>query len=65
MKREDAAKYLGKKVIVTLFNNDIIIGILEKGNGYFETNNDYHIMNELDRQGYCFKISYVKKLEEE
>ena len=50
-------EYLGKKVKITFFDNDVKIGILEKSQGLYERTHPYKI-NDL-----VFCKSHVKKIE--
>ena len=57
MKREELEKYIDKKVEITMFDNQIIKGKLQRGNGYFDVPKLYHIKEEQ----IAFRCSYVKK----
>ena len=65
MKRAELEKYLGKKVKVTMLDNDVLIGILRKTeeyrellkSGYYLADDGENIVNRL-----TFRSSHVKKL---
>lgn len=62
MTEKQMNKYIGKKVKITFFDNDICIGTLAKGETYYDFNwveKGYHL--EEKRLG--FKKSHVKKIE--
>lgn len=68
MKRSELEKYLGKKVTITLFDNDIITGVLHKtGEEKFKYDPNLYIPRNcyfLLPQSVIFKCSHVKKLKE-
>lgn len=68
MKRSELEKYLGKKVIITLFDNEIITGVLHKtGEEQFKYDPNLYIPKKcyfLLPQTVIFKCSHVKKLKE-
>ena len=65
MKKAELETYLGEKVKITMFDNDVIIGILRKTeeyrellkSGYYLADNGGNIVNRL-----TFRCSHVKKL---
>lgn len=68
MKRSELEKYLGKKVTITLFDNDIITGVLHKtGEEKFKYDPNLYLPRNcyfLLPQSVIFKCSHVKKLKE-
>jgi hypothetical protein len=68
MKRTELEKYLGKKVKITLFDDDIIIGTLRKGEEYRELLKPKHYYLEGDYKNIVrhitFRCSHVKRLKE-
>jgi len=66
MKRSELEKYLNKKVTITLFDNEVITGILCVGNGFFKVPKWYHLENGYGYTSSCvFRSSHVKKLVEQ
>lgn len=74
IKRSELEKYLGKKVEITLFDDEIYKGILHKtGEEMFKNNYNLYLPKKLyfliDEHGVCkkilFRCSHVKKLREE
>ncbi len=69
MKRSDLEKHLGKKVTITLFDNDVITGELHK-TGEEQFKNDANLYLPQKRyfltspQSCLFRSSHVKKLKE-
>lgn len=69
MKRSDLEKYLGKKVTITLFDNEVITGELHKtGEEQFKNNPNLYIPRKLyfliNPPSCLFRCSHVKKLKE-
>lgn len=68
MKRSDLEQYLGKSVEITLFDNDVITGVLHKtGEEQFKYDPNLYIPRNcyfLLPQSVIFKCSHVKKLKE-
>lgn len=69
MKRSDLEKHLGRKVTITLFDNDVIIGKLHKtGEEQFGNDPNLYIPRKLyfltSPQSCLFRCSHVKKLKE-
>lgn len=68
MKRSELEKYLGKTVTITLFDNDVITGVLHKtGEEQFKYDKSLNIPKNcyfLLPQSVIFKCSHVKKLKE-
>lgn len=73
MKKSEFEKYLGKNVIITLFDNDIIEGVLHKTEEKIFDNEPnfylkpkcYVLLNHKTGENSClFKSSHVKKLTE-
>lgn len=68
MKRSELEKYLGKKVTIKLFNNEIITGVLHKtGEEQFKHEPNLYIPENcyfLLPQSVIFKCSHVRKLKE-
>lgn len=68
MKRSELEKYLGKTVEITLFDNDVITGVLHKtGEEKFKYDPNLYIPKNcyfLLPQSCLFKCSHVKKLKE-
>ena len=71
MKRAELEKFLGKKVEVKLFDDDVIQGVLHKtGEEMFKNNlnlyipkNRYFLTNDNDECiSYLFRSSHVKKI---
>jgi len=60
MKRKDLEKYLGKRVAVTLFDNDVCVGVLQIGDGFFKNPKWYN----LTESNMVFRTSHVKKVVE-
>lgn len=69
MKRSDLEQYLGKVVIIKLFDNEIITGELHKtGEERFKNDPNLYIPQKcyflINPQSCLFKCSHVKKLKE-
>lgn len=73
MKKSEFEKYLGKNVIITLFDNDVIEGVLHKTEEKIFDNepnfhlspNYYVLLNYKTGKSSClFRSSHVKKLTE-
>lgn len=73
MKKSELEKHLGKNVMITLFDNDIIEGSLHKTEEKIFDNepnvhyspNRYVLLNNKTRKSSClFRSSHVKKLTE-
>lgn len=68
MKRSELEKYLGKTVTITLFDNDVITGVLHKtGEEQFKYDQNLYIPKNcyfVLPQSCLFKCSHVKKLKE-
>lgn len=68
MKRSELEKYLGKTVTITLFDNDVITGVLYKtGEEQFKNDPNLYIPKKcyfLFPRSVIFKCSHVKKLKE-
>lgn len=69
MKRSDLEKYLGKKVTITLFDNDVITGELHKtGEEQFKNDANLYLLQKryflTSPQSCLFRSSHVKKLKE-
>ncbi len=70
MKRSDFEKYLGKKVQITLFDNEIIQGELHKtGEEQFKNEPNLYLPQKryflINPQSCLFRCSHVKKLKRE
>ena len=73
MKKAKLEEYLGKRVKITLFNKEIITGVLHKtGEEQFKRDpnlyiprNCYFCINSNSELDKCiFKVSHIRKLEE-
>lgn len=73
MKKSEFEKHLGKNVIITLFDNDVIEGVLHKTeekifdnepNFHFSPNRYVLLNNETGKSSCLFRSSHVKKLTE-
>lgn len=73
MKKSEFEKYLGKNVIITLFDNDVIEGVLHKTeekifdnepNLHFRPNYYVLLNNKTGKNTCLFRSSHVKKLTE-
>lgn len=73
MKKSEFEKHLGKNVIITLFDNDVIEGILHKTEEKIFDNEPnihlkpkcYVLLNQNTGENSCiFRSSHVKKLTE-
>jgi hypothetical protein len=67
VKRSDLEKYLGKKVTITLFDNDVITGELHKtGEEQFKDNPNLYIPQKwyflTSPQSCLFRCSHAKQL---
>lgn len=61
MKKDELKTFIGKRVEITLFDGDIIAGVL----GYAETFSaeyDYRKPSYFYIGSMCFKVSHVKKI---
>ena len=73
MKKSEFEKHLGKNVIITLFDNDVIEGVLHKTeekifdnepNFHFSPNRYVLLNNKTGKSSCLFRSSHVKKLTE-
>lgn len=69
MKKCDLDKFIGKKVSITLFDNDVITGELHKsGEDMFIHDENLYIPKNyyfcINPQSCLFKCSHVKKIKE-
>lgn len=73
MKKSEFEKHLGKNVIITLFDNDVIEGVLHKTeekifdnepNFHFSPNRYVLLNNEIGKSSCLFRSSHVKKITE-
>ncbi len=55
--REMLESYANKRVKVTLFDDDVIEGVLKLGNGFFYEPKKYVV------DKFCFRLSHIKKIE--
>lgn len=58
MNRQELEKYLNEHIEITLFDNTTRSGILERGNGFFQTPKDYYLRGAY----FSFKLSHIKKV---